>query len=183
LFNFRDFPFSIFEFDIEKLNHQFKKTMKIYKIAATLTFLTVCVYSTHSLAQTSKELAEAKWAIAKSNSIYYQAFIKNDAAIFVNSYADDCIIMPPSSPTFKGTKGANEFFKVAYDKIGVRGGKFITTAVYGNGKEYVTEEGLWQLRDATGKMADDGKYLVLWKKTAKGWKMFRDSFSSNHPGK
>jgi ketosteroid isomerase-like protein len=26
---------------------------------------------------------------------------------------------------------------------------------------------------------DEGKYLVLWKKTAKGWKMFRDSFSSN----
>jgi ketosteroid isomerase-like protein len=34
-------------------------------------------------------------------------------------------------------------------------------------------------RDAQNTLVDDGKYLVLWKKTDKGWKMFRDSFSSN----
>jgi ketosteroid isomerase-like protein len=31
-------------------------------------------------------------------------------------------------------------------------------------------------------MFDDGKFLVLWKKTDKGWKMYRDSFSSNRAG-
>jgi hypothetical protein len=27
----------------------------------------------------------------------------------------------------------------------------------------------------------NGKYLVLWKKTSEGWKMFRDSFSGDSP--
>jgi hypothetical protein len=52
--------------------------------------------------------------------------------------------------------------------------------VYGLGDGYVVEEGLWQSFGANQMMFDDGKFLVLWKKTAKGWKMFRDSFSSNH---
>jgi hypothetical protein len=71
------------------------------------------------------------------------------------------------------------FFRVAYHDIGLRNGKFITTAVYGDGEEYVTEEGLWQSFDANNVMFDDGKFLVLWKKTPEGWKMYRDSFSSN----
>jgi ketosteroid isomerase-like protein len=47
-------------------------------------------------------------------------------------------------------------------------------------KNYVTEEGLWQSFDANNKMFDNGKFLVLWKKTPEGWKMFRDSFSSDN---
>ncbi|MES1249162.1 MAG: hypothetical protein ABUL46_00685 [Chitinophaga rupis] len=62
----------------------------------------------------------------------------------------------------------------------MRDGKFITTAVYGEGDNYVTEEGIWQSFDEQHKLFDDGKFLVLWKKTPAGWKMFRDSFSSNH---
>ena len=73
-----------------------------------------------------------------------------------------------------------QFFETAYEKYGLRNGKFITTAVYGDGKEYVTEEGLRQSFDAGGRLLDDGKFLLLWKKTPAGWKMFRDSFSSNH---
>jgi hypothetical protein len=57
----------------------------------------------------------------------------------------------------------------------------LTTGLFGDGKEFVTEMGLWQLFDANNLMFDNGKYLVLWKKTPSGWKMFRDSFSSNNP--
>jgi len=46
--------------------------------------------------------------------------------------------------------------------------------------EFVTEVGLWQSFDANNVMFDNGKFLVLWKKTPDGWKMFRDSFSSNN---
>ncbi|WP_431216399.1 hypothetical protein ACQ86N_18320 [Puia sp. P3] len=82
--------------------------------------------------------------------------------------------------TFCGPKAFAEFFRGGYDDYGLRNGKFITTNVYGDGKEYVTEEGLWQSINAKGDVFDDGKFLVLWKKTSKGWKMYRDSFSSNH---
>lgn len=129
--------------------------------------------------ETSSNLTEAKRAIAASNRVYFQAFVKNDPAIFIDRYADDCLIMPPDMGPLHGAAGARRFFKMAYEQFGLRDGKFITIAVYGDGRVFVTEEGLWQSFDAKHRLFDNGKFLVLWKKTVKGWKMFRDSFSSN----
>jgi len=137
----------------------------------------------YAQATAKTELDEAKEAIAASNAIYFKSFEKNDPSIFVDRYAEDCFIMMPNAPAIKGHDGALAFFKVGYNDIGLRGGKFITTEVYGLGNGYVAEEGFWQSFDKNNKMFDDGKFLVLWKKTAKGWKMFRDSFSSNHSAK
>ena len=131
-------------------------------------------------AQTNDQMAEAKKAIAASNAIYFESFVKNDANLFIDRYAEDACIFAPNSPAVCGRDAVAEFFRSAYSDYGLRNGKFITTALYGDGKEYVTEEGFWQSFDSNGKMFDDGKFLVLWQKTPKGWKMFRDSFSSNH---
>ena len=138
-----------------------------------------------SKAQTNNRigLEEAKKAIAASNAIYFDSFAKNDSSIFINRYAKDACILAPNAPAMCGRVATAKFFKSAYEEYGLRNGKFITTAVYGDGKEYVTEEGLWQSFDASGKLFDDGKFLVLWKNTSEGWKMFRDSFSSNHSPK
>lgn len=124
-------------------------------------------------------LEEAKKAIAESNAIYFQSFVKNDSSIFIDRYASDACIMAPFTPQQCGRESAKIFFREAYDNYGMRNGKFITTAVYGDASEYVTEEGLWQSFNEKGELFDDGKFLVLWKKTDKGWKMYRDSFSSN----
>ena len=124
-------------------------------------------------------LEEAKKAIAASNRVYFQAFARGDSSIFIDRYTKDCWIMPPNAPALCGIDAALEFFKTAYDKLGLRNGKFITIDVFGDGVEYVTEEGFWQSFDADNKLFDNGKFLVLWKKTPEGWKMFRDSFSSD----
>ena len=127
-------------------------------------------------------LNEAKKAIAASNATYFISFAKNDGSILTH-YAEDACLLPPNSPILSGRAAIAKFFKDGYEKYGLRGGKFITKNVYGDGREYVTEEGLWQSLDANGELFDDGKFLVLWKKTSHGWKMFRDSFSSNRPQK
>jgi len=124
-------------------------------------------------------LEEAKKAIAESNAIYFQSFAKNDSSVFINRYAEDACTLAPNVPESCGRPGQAAFFRDAYKHYGLRNGKFITTAVYGNGDDYVTEEGLWQSVDSAGKQFDNGKFLVLWKKTKDGWKMYRDSFSSN----
>ncbi|MBS1606783.1 MAG: DUF4440 domain-containing protein [Bacteroidetes bacterium] len=131
----------------------------------------------------SAQIAAAKAAIAKSNALYFQAFVRNDSSIFINSYAEDACILAPNAQPFCGRKAFAAFFRGGYDAYGLRDGKFITTNVYGDGKEYVTEEGLWQSINSRGEVFDDGKFLVLWKKTKDGWKMYRDSFSSNHKPK
>ena len=131
----------------------------------------------------SAQLEEAKKAIAESNDRYFKSFAKDDSSIFINSYADDACILAPNTLAACGREAFAKFFREAYQNYGLRNGKFITTNVYGDGKDFVTEEGLWQSFNAKGELFDDGKFLVLWKKTSKGWKMFRDSFSSNHAQK
>jgi ketosteroid isomerase-like protein len=128
---------------------------------------------------TNINLEEAKKAIAASNDIYFQAFVKGDSSIFIDRYAKDCWIMPPNTPALRGVDAPREFFRTAYNKFGLRNGKFITIDVFGDGVKFVTEVGFWQSFDAGNKLFDNGKYLVLWKKTPNGWKMFRDSFSSD----
>lgn len=157
--------------------------MKAKHIFIAAQLLATVLLSLNSNAQKLKDnpdLAAAKKAIAASNAIYFHSFAKNDSAIFIDRYAEDCLILVPNAPAMKGHKGALEFFKMAYRKIGLRNGKFITTDVFGDGKEYVAEQGIWQSFNAAGEMFDNGKFLVLWKKTPKGWKMFRDSFSSDN---
>ncbi len=145
----------------------------------TTSILLITLFTAATALAQKDNLAEARKAIAESNAIYFESFAKNDPSIFIDRYAKDACILAPNTPMMCGSTAVADFFKVAYNDIGLRGGKFTTTAIYGDGKEYVTEEGLWQSFDASGKLFDDGKFLVLWKKTPEGWKMFRDSFSSN----
>lgn len=154
--------------------------MKTNQVLISLFVLAMAGACANVKSNPDAELEEAKKAIAESNAIYFNAFAKNDSSIFINRYAEDCCIMAPNSPAMCGPDVPLQFFKVAYGQIGLRGGKFITQEVFGAGNGYVAEVGLWQSFDKEGKMFDDGKFLVLWKKTDKGWKMFRDSFSSNH---
>ena len=124
-------------------------------------------------------LEEAKRAIAASNEIFFQAFVKGDSSLFIDRYSKDCWIMQPNVQALCGVGAPLAFFKTAYNTFGVRNGKLITIDVFGDGVEFVTEVGFWQLFGADNKPLDDGKFLVLWKKTMDGWKMFRDSFSSD----
>jgi ketosteroid isomerase-like protein len=150
-------------------------------VALLILFLiTLLSPSCHAQSNTkNKNLQEAKKAIAESNAIYFESFAKNDSSIFITRYAEDACIMAPFAPPSCGRGNVAKFFREAYDRYGLRDGNFITTAVYGDANEYVTEEGLWQSINDKGEIFDQGKFLVLWKKTKDGWKMFRDSFSSD----
>ena len=157
--------------------------MKNYKKALLIMCLPLVPFIASAQSnQNNTSLQEAKKAIVTSNATYFIAIAKNDGSI-LNHYADDACLLPPNSPALCSRAEMAKFFKDGYEKYGLKGGKFITKNIYGDGREYVTEEGLWQSFDAQGKVFDDGKFLVLWKKTKNGWKMFRDSFSSNRTPK
>jgi ketosteroid isomerase-like protein len=152
-------------------------------LAGSCTYNKLATGGDKTAATARPTLAEVKKAIGASNDVYFSAFEKNDSPAFLNSYAKDACILAPGAPPACGQQKAGQFFRAAYDRYGLRGGKFITTAVYGDGEDYVTEEGQWQSLDAKGELFDHGKYLVLWKKTPEGWKMFRDAFSSDETSK
>jgi len=144
--------------------------MKILLVSLLIAVVSIC----HAQSNGNPLLEEAKNAIAASNAIYSDLALKNDGSILTR-YTEDACLFPPNSPPMCGREQILKFFKEG-PALQV---KFKIVNVYGDGKEYVTEETLYELFDLTGKKIDDGKILVLWKKTKDGWKMYRDMFSSN----
>jgi len=128
---------------------------------------------------TNPGLAAVKKAIENINTLYFDLFEKNDGSI-VNLYTEDASLFAPNTPPISGRKALKKDFEDTFAAAKVKGVKFQTSNVYGNSKEYVTEEGTWQVFDLKGKLLDDGKYLKLWRRTKAGWKIFRDLFNSNH---
>lgn len=152
---------------------------EIDKVLVLLPFLLVWCIMGSAQGRTSSGREDVKRSIDVSHQLYFQAFSRGDSALFIDRYTKDCWIMLPGVSTLCGEGAPLDLFREAYYRKGVRNGRFITTDIYGDAEEFVTEVGFFQLFDAGSKMIDNGKFLVLWKKTPAGWKMFRDSFSSD----
>jgi ketosteroid isomerase-like protein len=149
-------------------------------VSAVLALPVLC----HAQSKKLSALDEAKRAIAESNDRYFVLYAKNDGSLATLYTEDACLLVPGAEPTaFCGRSAINKFFKAGYEGLRLRSGKFTTTNVYGDGVEFVTEEGLSQMYDAEGNVFDEGKYMVVWKKTKEGWKMHKDNFNSNWGGK
>lgn len=143
----------------------------IWKAALILLFSNQLVYS--------QSMATVKNEIKKTNSLYFELFKKKDLAI-VSLYADNGFLLPPNAQAVKGKAALIKDFTGAYADTNIQSVKFTTIDIYGDGSDYITEEGLWQGLNAEGVVTDQGNYIKLWKKTGKGWKIFRDIFSSDH---
>lgn len=152
--------------------------MKISKTCISgLTALALTAPGQESLAQAAL-LDQAREAIAASNAIYWQSYARNEPRLFTERYAEDACILAPGEPAMCGKDAPARFFEESYAG-GTRNGEFITQEVFGAGDDHVAEVGLIKVYGAVGELKGEGKYLVLWKKTPGGWKMFRDAFSSN----
>lgn len=152
--------------------------MKTKHILAAVLCLTYSITCNYCAAQTSS-VAAAKRTIEKNNKLYFELFAKANKAV-VNLYTDNAALFAPNMPPIAGKKALVKDFEDTFKAGKVKGVKFQTVQVYGNGAGFITEEGNWQVFGAYGKPIDEGKYLKLWKLTKHGWKIFRDSFNSNH---
>ena len=147
------------------------------KLILSLLLLTVaCIIRAPS--KTDQKLEAAKKAIAASNAIYSDLANRDDGSI-LSRYTDDACLLPPNAAPVCGRDKILQFFKGGPKVHSI----FKIQRVYGDGNEFVTEESYYELFDMNNKKIDDGKVIVIWKKTKEGWKMHRDMFSSNHNSK
>jgi ketosteroid isomerase-like protein len=154
-----------------------------YSLAIIAFLITSCNTATENKQEdttTSFNLDSIKAAIVSSNQLFADAFVKGDSTLLIDRYASDGCLLPADMHTLCGHQAIATFYRGAYDEMGVRNVKLNTTEVYGEG-EYVTEEGTYEIFAAENKFLDKGKFLVLWKKTDTGWKMYRDIFNSDNP--
>jgi ketosteroid isomerase-like protein len=118
-------------------------------------------------------------SIEKNNKLYVALFARADKSI-VNLYTEDAALFAPNMSPIAGKKALVKDFDDTFKAGKVKGVHFQTIKIYGNGAEFLTEEGNWRVFGRDGKTIDEGKYLKLWKLTKSGWKIFRDAFNSNH---
>ena len=130
--------------------------------------------------QPKTDTAEVKRALSKVNKQYGEAFAKADSSLFLNAYTADACLLPAYMPALCGEQAQLAFYRILY-KAGIRNVIFTTKNLYGITDQYVTEEGSFETFSAKNLSLGKGKYLVVWKKTSAGWKMYRDMFSSDAP--
>jgi ketosteroid isomerase-like protein len=128
--------------------------------------------------KSDRALEKVRKTIEASNAVFSDLANKNDGSILSRYTADACLLPANAAPVC-GAENIGFFFKDGPKVHSI----FTIQHLYGNGQEFVTEESYYQMTDLSGKKLDEGKVVVIWKKTADGWKMHRDMFSSNHQHK
>jgi len=93
-------------------------------------------------------------------------------------YAKDAIAFPPNSDMMKGREAIQAFWKGLMDAGMTAQLEVLETESDGN---LGVEVGKFNILGADGKMVDQGKYVVVWKKEDGAWKLYRDIWNTSMP--
>ncbi|MEQ9641240.1 MAG: DUF4440 domain-containing protein [Alphaproteobacteria bacterium] len=116
--------------------------------------------------------------IAATNVTFEQNVAAGNAAGVAACYTEDAMFMIPNAAPLVGRAAIEGFFAAAGEG-GITSIVLQTDEVLDFG-DTANEVGTYELKagDAT---ADKGSFVVIWKKTADGWKLYRDIIASTQP--
>ena len=142
-----------------------------------LVFLVVIYTATFAQAQRS-----VRTAIEANTKQFIEAFNKGDATAVANMYAMNARLLPPNSEMIEGRANIQKFWQGA-SAAGMKltALDIVDLDVQGNtaievGRYTATMPG------AGGAMTtDNGKYVVVWKREGRNWKLVIDVFNTNLP--
>jgi ketosteroid isomerase-like protein len=109
-----------------------------------------------------------------------EAFIRGDSALFLKTFTADGCILAPNAPSLCGQQGLVRFYQNTR-KAGIGDTQFTSLGLYGQTADYVTEQGVFEVFDPAGHSINKGKMLNIWKKTAQGWRIFRQMLNFDAP--
>ena len=123
-------------------------------------------------------LETAKSEIESTNKEFKAFFEAVDSVGLSNLYTQDTKFMMTGVPAISGRENVQSTFSGIMNS-GISSADLKTIEVWGN-TDLLTEEGEYTLY-AGDDIADQGKYIVLWKNVEGKWKLHRDIFNSNIP--
>jgi len=141
----------------------------IFAVVATL-FLAAAASPGAALA------ADARKGVDAGNARWLAGLAAKDAGAIAAVYAEDAILYPPGVGAVSGRKAISAAFE---PMLGAP--LSLKTVEVKQSGDFAVETGTWTLAGPDGKPADDGKYIVVWKKVGKGWLMWRDIWNSSRP--
>ncbi len=115
--------------------------------------------------------------VEAANEQFAAAFGAADAEALAGLYTPDGQLLPPNSDLVTGPAAIQTFWQGVMD-AGVANAS-LTTAEAIAVDSLAFEVGQYALADADGNPIDEGKYIVIWRLTADGWKLHRDIWNSS----
>lgn len=108
---------------------------------------------------------------------FVAAFDAGDAGALAALYTADGMLLPPNADFVSGTEAIGGFWQAVMD-AGVASAELRVEEAQGLG-DTAWEVGHYALFDSSGTALDEGKYIVIWKRTEAGWKLHRDIWNSS----
>jgi ketosteroid isomerase-like protein len=118
-------------------------------------------------------------AIEAGNKKFSDGAAKKDAKIIAAAYTPDGQAFPPNADVVKGRAALQQMWQSVLDS-GVASIELATTEVESSGN-IAYESGTYSMKTRDGKVADRGKYCVVWKRVGGEWLLHRDIWSTSLP--
>ncbi len=116
--------------------------------------------------------------IESANKAFTAAFKRGDGAAMANLYTREGQLLPANSDVVRGTEAIREFWQRVVG-MGLKDASLETIEVEAHGDTAI-EVGRYRLLADAG-VADQGKYLVVWKNEGGTWKLHRDIWTTSQP--
>jgi uncharacterized protein (TIGR02246 family) len=116
-----------------------------------------------------------KTSVDRANETFVAAFAKGDAASLASLYTAQATILPPGAPMMKGRKDIEAFWKQAMTSLKKLTLKAVDVQSLGTGA--AREIGTFTAD--TGQQQLVGKYVVIWKKSGKSWRLDTDIWNTD----
>jgi len=126
-----------------------------------------------------REAQDVSEQIQTADAQFVEAFAAGDAQALASLYTEDGMLLPPNGDFVSGKAAIQGFWQAVMD-AGVAEANLTVEEAQGlDGMAW--EVGRYALHDAAGGVIDEGKYIVVWKKTEAGWRLHRDIWNSSRP--
>lgn len=148
----------------------------------TSTLLVILLLSVFSVAGNEKPGAKAlpvRKAIEAANEVFMEAFAAHDGAALAKLYTKDAQLLPPNSDFVVGREAIEAFWPVIFS-AGIDSALLEIREIDALGNTAV-EISYYTLYLADGTVADQGKYMIVWKRVRGKWYIHRDIFNSSLP--
>jgi uncharacterized protein (TIGR02246 family) len=117
--------------------------------------------------------------IEAANAQFVTAFKYGDATSMANLYTAGAQLLPANSDFVRGTAAIRTFWQSVID-MGLKGATLETIELEAHGDTAI-EVGRYRLLTAGDAVADQGKYIVVWKNDNGKWKLHRDIWTTSQP--
>jgi ketosteroid isomerase-like protein len=131
--------------------------------------------------QASSNAFDKAWATAfidSVNHVFANQVAAGDSVGLADQYWPDAELLLDFSNPVKGSDIAKAWGEAI--RMGLKTMTFTTTDLTGS-SEFIIETGNYEMKTLSGDVIDRGKYVVIWQKRNKQWKLYRDIGSTSMP--